>query len=276
MRSICSVCAIVSIVLPGLAGAAGAGATGSVTRLWHGATVAATAPAPFELVFNGVHRPATFGSRTGLQHEGPFTSSAPFCSPGYAVDLRHVEPFAAVRRFSCADGSGSITARIDLFPAEHDVGEGSTWQIVEGAGQYATLRGKGTWTTTSVDGNPNDFATITFRTAWKGVAGLDNIPPAVAIVRASATGLQRPAATYSLRLSFSARDVPDGSAVEYRVRAIAAGHTLATRTGTTSGNVSLAFRLRPPKGSRTVRIAITASDPLGNVRTAVRSVDLRT
>jgi hypothetical protein len=71
------------------------------------------APVPFTLTLDGSHLPdATLFS--GVRHEGPFTSSAPFCPAGFAADVKDVsdEPgvgLIVLRRFTCADGTGSVT-----------------------------------------------------------------------------------------------------------------------------------------------------------------------
>jgi len=94
------------------------------------------AAAEFELVFDGKHAPS-------LLHEGPFTTSAAFCRSGYAVDTG-VDPAteSALRTFTCAGSGATFTARVGRLPAEH--GGSGTWQITEGTGALADLRGKGT------------------------------------------------------------------------------------------------------------------------------------
>jgi hypothetical protein len=98
------------------------------------ALVAASAPKPFELVFTGGYEWADVP-----QAAGAFTSKAPFCEAGSAVDVLSEVSFG--RRFACADGSGSITLRIGSPDGESG---DSIWSILEGTGQYASLRGKGT------------------------------------------------------------------------------------------------------------------------------------
>src|SRR5687768_2593965 len=101
---------------------------------------AGSAATPFELVFNGGYESDDSGE---LLLGGGFTSKAPFCESGSAVDVD-----SGKARFMCADGSGSITLqfRPELWDPD--------WSIVEGTGQYAGLRGRGTvqedWTAYSI------------------------------------------------------------------------------------------------------------------------------
>jgi hypothetical protein len=241
-------------------------------------TGAGAAPSPFRLVFDGAHRPATFPSATGLQHEGPFTASAPFCASGYAVDLRHLvlrQGPVAVRRYSCGDGSGSITAHIEMFPAEHVLGSSEPWRIVAGTGLYAKLRGKGMWTSLSVNGDQSNPASLTFRTEWRGVVDFDNVAPLLSVSKASARKLARPRGVYLLRLSLSAHDDVDGNAVFWKLNVRTRSFGLASKAGkTSSGTVVVSMRVHPARGTRKLLIEIAASDPVGNKRTHVRSIPL--
>jgi hypothetical protein len=234
-------------------------------------------PTSFELVMNGFHSaaqpPETFSF--GFRHEGPFTASAPFCSSGYAVDLRLV-PTMARRQFTCSDGSGTITAdkfvrRADaLFTHEEDV-----WRIVDGTGRYSTLRGKGTSISDVVSGDPADHITTTFREVWRGVVDFDVTRPQVSISRASVQQLQRPKGSYSIRVAFSARDGSDGNAVFYAITVSGFGVFLR-RSGTiTAGIVSTTFRVHPAKRVRRLQLVVVASDPVGNETRIARQLILR-
>ncbi len=73
------------------------------------------------------------------------TRSAPIlaatCPSGSAADVSvEATTDTALRRFTCA-GGGDFSARIAPLPAEH--GGTGTWQIVDGTGPLAGLRGKG-------------------------------------------------------------------------------------------------------------------------------------
>ena len=51
----------------------------------------------------------------------------------------------------------------------------------------------------------------------------------------------------------------------YAVTAKSGGATLVTKAGTTTGSAAVTFRVRPPNAkTRTIQLAIEASDPVGN------------
>jgi hypothetical protein len=241
-------------------------------------TLAGAAPSAFQLVFEGAHAPSTFPSLSGLQHEGPFTASPPFCASGHAVDIQQIASTdTAVRRFTCKDGSGDMTAQIENFPAEHAVGSTQRWTIVGGTGRYATLRGQGTWTTVSITGDLNQPATVGFITNWQGVVDFDDAAPSASISRASAKKLRRPAGVYVVAVAFSTRD-GDGNAVTYRLRVRDPGvnfASLAGRSGQTQSGSAFSLRVRPTKRARNLLIELAVSDPVGNERSITRSVRLR-
>jgi hypothetical protein len=237
--------------------AAGATATGG----------SRAAPASFKLVFDGRHNAA-------LLHEGTFTSSVVACPSGSAADVSlDTDTESALRRFTCAGAKGEFTARVAPLPAEHG-GLGS-WQIVAGTGPLANLRGKGTWTSTRLAGRPDDPATIVFRSTWDGVADFDAVAPTVAVA-ASAGKLRRPLRTYAVRVALKLADDTPGSRLTYSVD-IRAGHSfLAYKKGVTaSGQATVKLRIRQPRGVRNIQIIVTASDTVGNERTATRSLRLR-
>jgi hypothetical protein len=252
-------CAVLVVALSGLVGVAGV-------------TTMAGAPSTFELVFDGRHVPATFPTNSGVMHVGTFTASAPFCSAGDVSDLSFQGSTSVTRSYTCSDGSGGITVRSTTPILEHDTGGTGTWRILDGRGQYASLRGNGRWTSLYLGGNSADWATLTFRSTSTGIADLDDNAPEIALTRASATKLGRPQGAYLLRIGFSARDK---NAVAYRLRVTAAGSPLATKSGTAvSGSVLVSLRIKPPTQTRGVRIEIVGTDPLDNQRTLVRPVKL--
>ena len=78
--------------------------------------------------------------------------------------------------------------------------------------------------------------------------------------------------TYRLDVALAARD--DGGAVSFALVAAASGSgmPLGARAGTTtSGTAAMSIRM-PAPGKRTVRVAVVATDPVGNERTAARTV----
>jgi hypothetical protein len=239
------------------------------------AVAARAASSPFELVFDGRHEPDPASPR-GFWHAGPFRASGAFCSSGEGLTLRVTGDSPtnaeATRLLTCADGSGSATALVVPIDAEH--GGSGLWRIVSGTGQYANLRGRGTFASVLVGGDPSDHGSIVFRSTWAGVADLDDEAPAVSISRASAAKLRRPKGWYRVGIAFSANDTP-GSVVRYRITIKGGGSTVGGRAGeTASGTASVALRVRPRKGLRRVGLQITASDPLGNERTIARSLKL--
>ncbi len=223
------------------------------------------APAPFQLTFDG-HHGVPMGA--GYRHEGPFTSSPPFCTSGTVVDLRHSGD-NATRLYTCDDRSGTVTMQVTNFLAEHAPSGTGTWRITEGTAEYASLRGKGTWTTV-----PGEGVDEPFRSTLRGVADLDGQAPTITISRATAERLARPTDTYAIRLVFSARDNVDGNPVSYAVTASGLNKTW-TRVGrAVSGPVTMTLKIRLPKQERRVRLEVTATDPLDNQRRTSRMLKL--
>jgi hypothetical protein len=230
-------------------------------------------PSSFELVMNGFHTAAVPREKfpLGFRHEGPFTASAPFCGAGYAVDLETL-PGTALRQLTCNDGSGGITVRKSLLRADAQFAhEEGVWAIIEGSGRYSTLRGKGTYVSDVVSGDPANHITTAFRESWRGAIDFDVAPPEVRISRANATRLRRPSRSFRIRIAFSARDA---SAVSYAMT-VSGGGVYVRRAGTTtSGTVAMAFRVRPAKPVRRLLLVVRASDPLGNETRVVQQLRL--
>ena len=221
----------------------------------------------FRLVFDGKHNAA-------LLHQGTFTTSAPFCPSGTAEDISvDGGTDIARRRFRCVDGA-DFTALVSPLPAEH--GGIGVWQIVDGTGRLADLRGKGTFTSTRVDGRSDDPATITFRSTWEGVADFDVEPPSLAIAKASAKKLRRPKGTYTARITFSLADAVGGP-VSYQLELndLRTHRGLVFRIGTaTAPDVSLTARVKPSPRSRTLQVKLSASDVVGNTATVTGALRL--
>ena len=234
-------------------------------------------PSSFELVVkNGIHTAAGPSERfsLGFRHEGAFTASAPFCSSGYAVDLA-LQPPTELRQFTCADGSGSITARKVIMRADAQfTHEEAVWAIVEGTSRYSMLRGKGTAVLDTVSGDPANHITTSFDETWNGVIDFDVTRPTVTISQSSAKRLQRPKGAYVLRIAFSARDGSAGNAVAYAMTVSGGGAFVRRSATTTTGAVSIMFRMRPEKGTRRLRLTLVASDPVGNETRVVRRLRL--
>jgi hypothetical protein len=239
------------------------------------AAVRATAASTlFLLAFEGAHFvDSTLGG--GVRHDGRFTASAPFCSAGRAYDVRHLDTdglLNLLRLHTCDDGSGSFTAFMPNARAEH--GGTGVWQIVEGTGGYATLRGVGTYTGTHISGDPNDFVTISYKTEWRGVVGFDADPPTVENFTATVRRIRQRVPAYTLRIALTGRDtsLPISYTLDLR-----AGQALLDfkRVSTASGRATITARVRPPRAARNVRILLTARDALGNETSTSRAIRLR-
>jgi hypothetical protein len=233
------------------------------------AVAGGAATTPFALVLDGGHVAATIPSPSGLEHAGTFTASAPACATGHIADVRWDAP-AIIRRYICDDGSGTFVARITTEEAEHgDSGAGGTWRIVDGSGAYAQLRGKGTFRGVQTGGTILDFASITFRATWSGAVGFDAVAPTLSISQPKVQKITH--GTYRVAFALSARDA--ANAVSYDVVVTAAnGEPVAKRSGTAaSGRASAPISLQT-QGGRTLRVAATASDAVGNATSTVRKI----
>ena len=234
-------------------------------------------PRSFDLTFDG-----RMGEEVHFRrwiHEGSFVASPPFCASGSGTDTSVVQAIGigrSVRVFTCSDGTGSITARVVNYDAEETIGQTGTWQITDGTGAYQSLRGKGEITGAPLSGDPQQTQTLTFRARWRGIADFDTIPPAVDIARASATKLRRPRGTYDVRIAYSIRDNVEENSVAYTATLYWPGVSrLVTKRGQTqSGDVVVAFRVRPPTSVRRVSVKLVVSDPVGNERQLKRFVRL--
>jgi hypothetical protein len=236
---------------------------------------ASAAPTSFQLVFDGKHAPASFPTPSGLQHEGPFTTSSPLCPSGTARDVASLGADYATRVFTCNGSDAEFTARVGPLLGEH--GGGGSWQIVSGTGELVDFRGRGIWQSVRLAGNDSDPATIGFRTTWQGVAAMDATPPTIALPHSGTQKLERPAGTVRINLRLSIAD-GSGDAVSYTVSFADtrnASVELAQKSGqTTTGTVSLAILLKPPKMTRVLQLKIVATDVVGNEGFLVRSLRL--
>lgn len=231
---------------------------------------ASGAPTTFSLVFNGAHAPDA-SLPAGIRHEGRFTASAPFCSSGTAVDIRdiEIEPLTVLRTHTCDDGTGSFTAFMPALLGEH--GGIGTWKIVDGTGRYATLRGIGTYAGHIISGDPERFDTVVYSTTWQGVVDFDAVPPTFAAT-ATSKKLRKPTRTYTIRTVLNAQE----GQIAYSVDIRAGKSFLAFKQGTSaSGRVTVALRIRAPKGARNVQVIVTVTDEVGNESTTTRAVRLK-
>ena len=257
-------------VLLAVIAALAAGAVALVPLAFGGATETT----PFSLSFEGAH-PLDGTLPAGIRHDGRFTASRPFCSAGRAYDVRHVDTGGQLdleRLHTCDDGSGTFTVLMPNVRGEHG-GTGS-WKIVAGSGRFATLRGLGTYEGALVSGDRDLYETITFTTNWSGAVGFDADPPAIETFTATTRKLRRPAGSYVLRVVLAANEKT--APVTFTVDLYAGRTPLALKRAiSASGKATVALRIRAPRGARSVRVALTARDALGNETTVSRSVSLR-
>jgi hypothetical protein len=264
----------------------GIGLAGVVAVSAATALAARSAASPFELVFQGRWEANWEGDpEYGLPAVlvGTFTSGAPFCESGTADDFLSRDP--VLRRYTCSDGSGSLTLGMtNPLAAYNGIGHGE-WTIVEGSGRYAGLRGKGSYTGEVLEQDPeHGGTTIEFRTTSQGLVTADAVAPSLAFTNPSATKLRRPAGAYSIRVSFSLRDDVKGTTVAYRLRVREGPEhprdrrllLLAEKSGSTAGSVSTTFRVFPSsKRVRSVQLLLSGSDPVwGNEVSIARSLTL--
>ena len=252
----------------------GIGLAGVVAVSAASALAARSAASPFELFYQG-HWEAdweadpSYGLPAVLV--GTFTSGAPFCESGTADDPTWSRD-PVRRRYTCSDGSGSLTLGMTNPLAAYDgIGQGE-WTIVEGSGRYAGLRGKGSYTGEALEQDPEHGGiTIEFRTTSQGFVTADAVAPSIAFTDASATKLRRPAGAYSIRVSLSLRDDIEGTTVVYRLRVREGPEhprdrrlaLLEEKEGSTAGSVSTMFRVFPSsKRVRSVQLLLSGSDPV--------------
>lgn len=228
----------------------------------------AAGPAPFHLVLDGRHNEM-------LLHEGTFTTSSSWCSSGAATDVSvDSTTDTAVRQFTCAEG-GAFTAKLSPLPAEH--GGSGSWRIVDATGPLVNLRGKGTFTSVRLSGSADDPTTITFRSTWEGVADFDATPPTID-ARGTARRIRPNANSYAVRIALALADAR-GTPVSYELQVVDPKRptkALAFKLGQTStGSAGSSFRITVAKTTRTVRLAVTASDAYGNEATLAKLIRLR-
>jgi hypothetical protein len=97
--------------------------------------------------------PVTIDARASFDSPvGTFTASgASFCesgttstSPGRVVGSNTAITFHLTTTLTCADGSGSVTLRIQARVQPCDATDAGAWVVAGGTGEYERLRGAGT------------------------------------------------------------------------------------------------------------------------------------
>ena len=235
---------------------------------------AAGGPTPFQLLFDG-HHVALSTSPNGFGHAGSFTASAPLCPAGNAADSRVTvgQEVSSTRVYKCDDGSGTFTVRVNNIPSEHVVAGTGTWLVMSGTGTYAKLRATGTWKTLTTHGDETNILGLTYTTRTQGSGYIDTVAPQLGFTRATVKKLASPGA-YSVKVVFFARDSSTEGA-NYRLTARAGSRTLNSKSGQTSvGTTTTTLTARPPKGTKSLRLQLRATDPVGNASTITRSLTL--
>ena len=174
----------------------------------------------FELTLEETLSPSTW------TFEGTFAAGAPFCRSGTSVQL----PSAweeSKHRLTCDDGSGSllVAASFGLSDDPYRLTPvvSNSWRILEGAGSYLGLRGKGSAAHRGSEGESRPrlrtwrrFTTWcpwieTWRSTLEGVVAEDAIAPTIGFSSVEVTKHPRPAGAYSLALAIALRDEVEGA-----------------------------------------------------------------
>ena len=252
------------------------------------ALAARSEPSPFEFTVEGTWEWTVYWGPF-QEGTGTFTSRAPFCATGTFVEDPYVGS-ATTWRLTCADGTGGLTL---------SVVDEVRWQIVDGSGSYAGLRGGGTLRSGEALGSPSyaEGSLVTWRGTLVGVVdwgaepdqpedgnavaptNADTVAPTIAIASARAAKLRRPAGAYSIKVALAVRDDIEGNTVAYVLRVTQTrAHrliVLASKEGTTaSGSVSMTLRVVPGKRVQTLQLRVSGSDPVGNEVSLVRPLKL--
>jgi hypothetical protein len=260
---------LVALVGIGLAGVVAVGVASALP--------ARSAASAFELTVEGRDTWEWEGDvLLGVDLQWTFRSRAPFCATGTFVEFG--EPGGTTWRFTCDDGTGSLTVSIARAWDHNPQASvwNTTWRILDGSGSYAGLRGEGSMQIEVLSSEISDRGSVmTWRSTLQGVVDHDAVAPTIAFSNATAAKLHRPAGSYALRLGVALRDNVTDNPVSYTLRVTNGGRKLAEKFGTTRNEaVSMTLRIRPPAGARTVRLVLTGSDPVGNEVSIVRSLKL--
>ena len=244
------------------------------------ALAARSAASPFELVATDRFEAECpdWWTCPGGTYIGTFTSGAPFCASGTIDHVGALGPSEEARRYTCSDGSGSLTL------GEHTLRpEKGEWRIGEGSGRYADLRGRGWYSSEQLSEGPPAWV---YRTTLQGFADADAVAPSVAFTSAIATKLRGLPGAYAIGVTLSLRDDVEANAVAYRLRVMEGAQSspfdrprreLERTEGTTvSGSATTTLRVWPSsKRVRNVVLLLSGSDPVGNEVSIAQSLKLR-
>lgn len=210
---------------------------------------------------------------------GTFRSRAPFCATGTFIDDDYPNVLDAERwQFICDDGTGSLTVSIaPMWWTAHPWNTATwDWDILEGSGDYAGLRGRGSLEGEVIGREISDSrSVVTWRNTFRGSVDRDAVAPTISFSSATATKLLRPTGAYALRIRLALRDDVTDNPVTYTLRTSAGGVELTRRFGTAKTEaVSMTLLIRPPARARTVRLQLTGEDPVGNAVSVTRALRL--
>lgn len=139
------------------------------------------------------------------------------------------------------------------------------WSILEATGQYASLRGRGTFRSEPLSEDEFGF---TFRSTFQGVVAADAVAPTIALASTRASKVKGTKGIYTIPVALDIRDNVEDNPVAYVLsvrRESGTGPWLASKSGEAIGGISFELRVRRPNERvRAVLIRTTAMDPVGN------------
>jgi hypothetical protein len=250
---------------------------GATVAAAHAAVASRNAATPFRIVLTAHHEDVEVNAQfpVGIKHVGTFTSATPFCDSGTAADVDWgLGDGVFKRRYTCDDGSGTLTFSISPGDQVEHLGSGS-WRILDGTGSYAGLHGKAAYRGELLSGDPAG-KTAVFRVTAEGFLDRDAVAPTLTVSTATATKLRTPAGAYSIRVALALRDDVADNAVSYTVNVLNGRKVLVTGSGASNtGAVTATLRVvRSTPRLRSVRLQVIASDPVGNETTLTRTLVL--
>jgi len=200
----------------------------------------------------------TVTGQSGLGATGTFTASGLVCPSGTFADTNTVG-IKLVTKHTCGDSSGAFDSSLRAASPTQ------TWRLTGGTGPYTTLHGHG-----QCQVNQNN----TVRTC-QFVAAFDDVAPTGTVTTFTVSRAAGKRA-HTVRASFTAQDDVAGNAVAFKLSLRAGSRTLATRSGTTTGEAkSFVLKVKAPKGARQLTLTLKLTDPVGNTRTIRRTRRLR-
>jgi hypothetical protein len=189
---------------------------------------------------------------------GKGAASGLVCPSGTFADANTVG-IKLVTKHTCGDSSGAFDSFLRA------ASQTQTWRLNGGTGPYTTLRGHGQCQLNQ----DNTVRTCQF------VAAFDDVAPTGTVTTFTVSRAAGKRA-HTVRAAFTAQDDVAGNAVAFRLGIRAGSRTLATRSGTTTGEAkSFVLKVKAPKGARQLMLTLKLTDPVGNTRTIRRTSRLR-